>query len=215
MSLAKELESYFDRLWPILRSITGEGVRQTHAILSEIVRLESYEIPSGTQVFDWTVPKEWKVNEAYLIDPHGKRILDVKDNNLHLVNYSIPFRGVVSKEELGPHLYSLPDKPTAIPYVTSYYAPRWGFCLSHNEREALPEGSYQVVIDTEFIDGSLTLSEAVLPGNSKDETLISAYTPRCSVLVPRIGKARVPPFHLPFCFFTRNDWGHYLFTPTR
>jgi aminopeptidase-like protein len=176
MSLAKELESYFDRLWPILRSITGEGVRQTHDILAEIVNLERTEVPSGTQVFDWTVPKEWKVNEAYVIDPHGKRILDVRDNNLHLVNYSVPFRSVVSRNELEQHLYSLPDKPTAIPYVTSYYAPRWGFCLSQREREALPEGDYQVVIDTELIDGSLTLSEAVLPGQSKEEVLISTYT---------------------------------------
>jgi aminopeptidase-like protein len=173
---AKELESYFDRLWPILRSITGEGVRQTHDILCELVRLERSEIPSGTRVFDWTVPKEWKVNEAYLIDPHGKRILDVRDNTLHLVNYSIPFRGVVSKDELDSHLYSLPDKPTAIPYITSYYAPRWGFCLSQDERETLPEGNYQVVVDTELLDGSLTLSEAVLPGESQEEVLISTYT---------------------------------------
>jgi aminopeptidase-like protein len=176
MSLANEIESYFDRLWPILRSITGEGVRQTHDILAELVKLESHEIPTGTQVFDWTVPKEWKVNEAYLIDPNGKRILDVRDNNLHLVNYSIPFRGVVSKGELAQRLYSLPDKPTAIPYVTTYYAPRWGFCLSQRERETLPEGDYQVVIDTELIDGSLTLSEAILPGESEEEVLISTYT---------------------------------------
>lgn len=176
MSLAKELENYFDRLWPILRSITGLGVRQTHDILSELVRLERTEVPSGTQVFDWTVPKEWKANEAYLIDPHGKRLLDVRDNNLRLVNYSVPFRGVISKNELEQHLYSLPDKPTAIPYVTSYYAPRWGFCLSQHERDALPDGNYQVVIDTEMIDGSLTLSEAVLPGESADEVLISTYT---------------------------------------
>jgi aminopeptidase-like protein len=176
MSFTNEIESYFDRLWPILRSITGEGVRQTHDILSEIVRLERTEIPTVTQVFDWTIPKEWKVNEAYAIDPNGKRILDVKENNLHLVNYSIPFRGTLSKQELEQHLYSLPDKPTAIPYVTSYYSPRWGFCLSQQERDALPNGNYQVVVDTELFDGSLTLSEAVLKGESTDEVLISTYT---------------------------------------
>jgi aminopeptidase-like protein len=176
MSLAKDLELYFDRLWPLLRSITGEGVRQTHDILSELVRLERTEISSGTQVFDWIIPKEWKVNEAYVIDPNGKRILDVKENNLHLVNYSVPFRGVISKNKLEQHLYSLPDKPTAIPYVTSYYSPRWGFCLSQHERDALPNGEYQVVVDTELFDGSLTLSEAVLPGESTDEVLISTYT---------------------------------------
>jgi aminopeptidase-like protein len=176
MSLAKELESYFDRLWPILRSITGEGVRQTHDILAELVQLERTEIPSGTQVFDWTIPKEWKVNEAYIIDPNGKRILDVKENNLHLVNYSVPFRDTLSKNELREHLYSLPDKPTAIPYVTSYYSPRWGFCLSQQERDALPDGDYQVVVNTELFDGSLTLSEAVLQGETKEEVLISTYT---------------------------------------
>ncbi len=175
-SLAKDIELYFDRLWPLLRSITGEGVRQTHDILSELVKLERREIPTGTQVFDWIIPKEWKVNEAYLIDPNGKQILDVRENNLHLVNYSVPFRGMLSRNDLDPYLYSLPDKPTAIPYVTSYYAPRWGFCLSQYERDALPEGNYQVVVGTELFDGSLTLSEAVLPGESKDEVLISTYT---------------------------------------
>jgi aminopeptidase-like protein len=176
MSLSKELEVYFDRLWPILRSITGEGVRQSHDILAEVVALERHEIPSRTQVFDWTVPQEWRVHEAYLIDPNGKRLLDVKDNNLHLLNYSVPFKGILSKADLEPHLYSLPEKPEAIPYVTSYYAPRWGFCLSQRQRDALPEGNYQVVIDTELFDGSLTLSEAVLPGESNDEVLLSTYT---------------------------------------
>jgi aminopeptidase-like protein len=176
MSLAKEIESYFDHLWPILRSITGEGVRQTHDVLSELIRLERTEIPSGTQVFDWTIPKEWKVNEAYILDPNGKRVLDVKENNLHLLNYSIPFRGVLSRTELDKNLYSLPDKPTAIPYITSYYSPRWGFCLSQQQRDALPDGDYQVVVDTKLFDGSLTLSEAILPGETKDEVLISTYT---------------------------------------
>ncbi len=176
MALPDDIASTFDRLWPILRSITGAGVRQTHDILSEIVKLERHEIPSGTQVFDWTIPKEWVVRQAYIIDPQGQRILDVAENNLHLLNYAVPFQGVVSKAELETHLYSLPDKPTAIPYVTSYYAPRWGFCLSQQQRDKLPEGDYQIVIDTEMIDGSLTISEAVLKGESEQEVLISTYT---------------------------------------
>jgi aminopeptidase-like protein len=175
MSLADDIAIYFDRLWPILRSITGAGVRQTHDILSELVNLEHYEIPTGTPVFDWVIPKEWVVREAYVIDPSGKRILDIQENNLHLLNYSIPFRGVISKEELEQHLYSLPNQPTAIPYVTSYYAPRWGFCFSQQQRDTLPEGDYQVFIDTEMIDGSLTISEAVLPGETEQEVLISTY----------------------------------------
>ena len=159
-----------------MRSITGEGVRLTHDILGEVVPLKRFEIPSGTEVFDWTVPQEWVVREAYVITPDGRRILDVRDNTLHLLNYAVPFRGELSRAELDAHLYSLPEQPDAIPYVTSYYAPRWGFCLSHNERVALPEGQYQVVVNTEYIDGSLTLSEAVLPGESEQEVLLSTYT---------------------------------------
>lgn len=173
---AHEVATYFDRLWPLLRSITGDGVRRTHDILSELVALERIEIPSGTQCFDWTVPKEWICREAYVIGPDGRRLLDVRQNTLHLVNYSIAFRGVLSRAELDEHLYSLPEMPEAIPYVTSYYAPRWGFCLPHAMRASLPEGRYEVVVDAEHVDGSLTLSQAVLRGEETDEVLISTYT---------------------------------------
>jgi aminopeptidase-like protein len=173
---ADEVAAYFDRLWPLLRSITGEGVRRTHDILGELVPLERIEIPSGTQCFDWTAPKEWACREAYVIGPDGRRLLDVRQNTLHLVNYSIAFRGVLSRAELDEHLYSLPEMPAAIPYVTSYYAPRWGFCLPHAMRTSLPDGQYQVVVDCEHFDGSLTLSQAVLPGEEADEVLISTYT---------------------------------------
>jgi aminopeptidase-like protein len=172
----QEIEAVFDRLWPLLRSLTGAGVRATHDILDEIVPLERFEIASRTQVFDWTVPKEWVVREAYVRAPDGRRMFDVAENNLRLVNYSAPFRGTISRSELDAHLHSRPDLPDAIPYVTSYYEPRWGFCLSERERRALPEGNYDVVVDTELVDGALTLSEAVLPGASRDEVLISSYT---------------------------------------
>ena len=175
-----EIAAYFDRLWPILRSLTGAGVRESHDILGELLPLGRFEIASGTQVFDWTVPPEWVVREAYVVTPDGRRILDVRENTLHLVNYAVPFRGFLSREELEPHLYSLPDQPDAVPYVTSYYTPRWGFCLAHRERERLPEGVYEVVVDTEHLDGSrggaMTLSEAVLPGETDEEVLLSTYT---------------------------------------
>ena len=173
-----QLESYFERLWPLLRSITGAGVRETHDILGELISggLERFEIPTGTNVFDWDIPQEWRVNEAYILDPHGQRILDVRDNNLHLLNYSIPFRGTLNLGELDEHLHSLPSQPDAIPYLTSYYAPRWGFCLTQTQRDALPKGNYKVVVDTQHFGGSLTLSEAVLEGETKDEVLISTYT---------------------------------------
>ena len=173
---AAEIEAYFDRLWPIMRSITGEGVRRTHDILSEIVPLERIEIPTGTNVHDWVVPKEWLVREAYVIDPAGNRILDIADNNLHLINYSIPFQGVVSRQELDEHLVSIPHMPQAVPYATSYYNPKWGFCIRHDERQKLADGYYRVVIDTDLIDGSMTLSHAVLPGREKKEILFSTYT---------------------------------------
>jgi aminopeptidase-like protein len=171
-----EIESYFDRLWPLFRSLTGAGVRKTHDILSEIVPLKRIEIASGTQVFDWVVPREWVVREAYVLAPNGTRILDIRENNLHLLNYSAPFKGRVPKEELEQHLYSLPEMPNAIPYVTSYYKERWGFCLAHSQRQALEPGEYEVVIDTELKQGSLTIGEAVLPGETDEEVLISTYT---------------------------------------
>jgi aminopeptidase-like protein len=171
-----QIEALFDRLWPLLRSLTGEGVRASHDILSEYVQLQRIEVPSGTSVFDWTIPKEWNVREAYLIAPGGRRICDVADNNLRLVNYSVPFRGTLSRAALDSHLHSRPDMPDAIPYVTSYYQPRWGFCLTERERQELPDGNYEVVVDTEMSEGSLTISEAVLPGTEPDEVLISTYT---------------------------------------
>lgn len=173
---ATEIGEYFDRLWPLLRSLTGDGVRETHGILSELVPLRSIEIPTGTQVFDWTVPSEWRVRDAYVIDPSGERILDVWKHNLHLLGYSAPFRGTITLAELEHHLHSDPSNPEAIPYRTSYYQERWGFCISHNERQRLRDGDYEVVIDTELFEGSMTLSEAVLEGSSEDEILISTYT---------------------------------------
>lgn len=170
------LENYFDRLWPLPRSITGNGVRRTHEILSELLPLERIEIPSGTPVFDWTVPQEWVVRGAHVVAPDGRRLLDFADNNLHLVGYSRPYRGRLNRRELNRHLHSLPDRPSAIPYVTSYYAPGWGFCLSHDMRRALPEGEYEVVVDTDLVDGSMTLSECVLPGETEHAVLISANT---------------------------------------
>ena len=172
----KDVEAYFDRLWPLLRSITGDGVRRTHDIIAELVPLKRSEIPSGTKIFDWEVPKEWVVRNAYVITPEGKRILDVWENNLHLLNYSISFRGTLDRAELDKHLYSVPELPDAIPYITSYYSPRWGFSIPHKMREALPEGKYKVVVDTDLIDGHMTLSEAVLKGETEKEVLISTYT---------------------------------------
>lgn len=172
----KLLERYFDRLWPICRSITGNGLRESFKILSEVIPLEVTEIPSGTQVFDWIVPKEWNISDAYIITPTGQRICEFKKNNLHVVSYSVPVNTKMPFAELKRHLYSLPDRPEAIPYMTSYYKEDWGFCISHNELLKLPsEGQYEVVIESELTSGSLTYGEAVLKGSSDREILFSSY----------------------------------------
>ncbi|HEU4717745.1 MAG TPA: DUF4910 domain-containing protein [Bacteroidia bacterium] len=170
------MESYFDRLWPICRSITGNGLRESLKILSEIVPLQLTEVPTGTEVFDWTIPKEWNITDAYIITPDGKKICDFKVNNLHVVNYSIPVEKEMTFDELDRHLFSIPQMPSAIPYVTSYYKETWGFCLAHSEREKLPaNGLYKVKIASSLENGSLTYGEHVLEGKTKEEILFSTY----------------------------------------
>ncbi|MEZ4800856.1 MAG: DUF4910 domain-containing protein [Flavobacteriales bacterium] len=174
--MKEELENYFDRLWPICRSITGNGVRSSLSILNEIIPLQIHEVPSGKEVFDWTVPNEWNIEDAYIITPEGKKIADFQVNNLHLVSYSIPVDIELSFEELAQHIHTIPDMPDAIPYVTSYYKERWGFCLSQNEFERLPrEGKYRAVVKSTLEPGSLTYGECVLPGTSKKEIFFSTY----------------------------------------
>ncbi|GIV30156.1 MAG: putative polysaccharide biosynthesis protein with aminopeptidase-like domain [Bacteroidia bacterium] len=172
----KIIEEYFDRLFPICRSITGNGVRETLKIISEIIPLNIHEIPSGTNVFDWTVPKEWNINDAYIITPDGQKICDFKQHNLHVVNYSSPIHKKMTIDELKQHLHTLPNKPNAIPYVTSYYKENWGFCITYDEYKKLPQqGEYEVLIDSTFSDGHLTYADYVLEGDTPNEILISTY----------------------------------------
>ena len=171
-----ELEHYFDRLWPICRSISGNGLRESFGILKEVIPLKTYEIPTGTKVFDWTIPKEWNIDDAYIISPDGKKICDFKKNNLHVVNYSIPVDKEVDYEELFKHLHTLNNQPNAIPYITSYYKETWGFCISKKELDKLPKkGKYRVFIKSSLENGSITYGDLVLPGNSKKEILFSTY----------------------------------------
>lgn len=176
MIMEKGIETYFDRLFPICRSITGNGVRESLKIISEVIPLNVHEIPSGTQVFDWTVPKEWNIHDAYIIIPDGRKICDFKTHNLHVVNYSAPVHKKVSFEELKKHLHTLPHKPNAIPYVTSYYQENWGFCIAYDEFKTLPKsGEYEVFIDSTLTNGSLTYADLLLPGESEEEVLLSTY----------------------------------------
>ena len=171
-----EIYNLCERLWPINRSITGNGVRKTLSIIKqEISNLAVYEIPTKTKCFDWEVPKEWNVNSAYIIDPDGNKIVDFQDNNLHVVGYSTPVSDVMSLIELQKHLYSRADLPNAIPYVTSYYKEDWGFCISENQRKTLKNGSYKVYIDSNLESGSLTYGEVVIPGESNKEVFLSTY----------------------------------------
>ncbi len=163
-------------LFPICRSITGDGVRRTLRRLQAVAEFDIVEIPSGTQAFDWEVPPEWRVRAAYVARGDGSRIVDFQDNNLHLVGYSVPFRGTVDFPTLFQHLHSLPERPNAIPYRTSYYRRDWGFCMAHNQLTALdPSARYEVVVDTELFPGALTLGEAILTGDSGHEYLVHAY----------------------------------------
>ena len=174
--MEKQLEQYFDALWPICRSISGNGLRHSFKILQEIIPFELIEVPTGTVVLDWKIPKEWNINDAYIITPNGKKIAEFKINNLHLINYSIPVNKTMSWEELKPHLHTLPNKPDAIPYLTSYYKETWGFCLTHHEYLQLPqEGNYQVVIESTLADGAITYGQYILKGSSEEEILFSSY----------------------------------------
>jgi len=173
--LGKELHNFMVELYPICRSITGEGVRETLRAIRKRIPLEVYEVPSGTQVFDWTVPLEWNVTDAYVMNREGKRVIDFDAHNLHLMSYSAPVRKKMPLADLRPHLFTLPDHPEWIPYRTSYYKENWGFCLRHADLERLPDDEYEVVIDSSLQAGSLTYGEAYLPGETSDEILVSCH----------------------------------------
>ncbi len=176
MEIGNHIYSLCEDLWPINRSITGDGVRTTLKKIKEILpQLTIHETPTGTNVFDWKIPKEWVIRDAWIKTPDGKKICDFKINNLHLVGYSIAVHKTLSLSELEKNLHSLPDMPSAIPYVTSYYEERWGFCISEDERKNLVEGEYEVFIDSDLIDGFLTYGELLIKGQSQKEVFLSTY----------------------------------------
>lgn len=170
-----DLNKLFDALFPICRSITGEGIRTSLQIIADHVPLEIHEVPTGTRVYDWTVPPEWKLNSAVLRRTNGEVVVTAEDSNLHVLNFSVPFSGRLTREELEPHLYSIPDRPKSIPYVTSYYKEKWGICLTHEQREELTDAEYEVEIDTEIKDGVLNYGELSLPGESDETVIITSY----------------------------------------
>jgi aminopeptidase-like protein len=171
----REMYKLIERLYPITRSLTGNGNRETLAAVSEIIPLQIREIPTGTQVFDWQVPKEWNIKDAWIKNSKGEKIIDFQKSNLHVLNYSIPVNKKVSLEELKEHLFTLPEQPDWIPYRTSYHNPQWGFCMAHKQFERLPDESYEVMIDASLEPGSLTFGEYFIEGELTDEVLISTH----------------------------------------
>ena len=163
------------KLYPICRSITGDGVRETLREIGTHIQLEVHEVPTGTAVFDWTIPREWNIRDAYIKNERGEKIVDFAQSNLHVVSYSVPVRRRVSLAELKKHLYTLPEQPDLIPYRTSYYAENWGFCMAHRQFESLRDETYEVLIDSSLEDGFLTYGEYLHKGETEDEFLLSAH----------------------------------------
>jgi aminopeptidase-like protein len=174
-ALGQELHRFARELYPICRSITGDGLRRTLAMIQDRIPLQMVEVPTGAPVFDWTVPKEWNIRDAFIKASNGRRVVDFQNCNLHVLNYSVPVNRKMRLLELKPYLFTLPEKPDWIPYRTSYYKEDWGFCLSHNQMLALEEDEYEVCIDSTLAPGHLTYGECYLPGRTTDEVLISCH----------------------------------------
>jgi aminopeptidase-like protein len=170
-----QMHALIAELYPICRSITGEGIRQTLRRISDILPLQVHAVPTGTKVFDWTVPKEWNIQDAWVKNSRGERVIDFRKSSLHVVNYSIPVRRKMGLAELRPHLHTLADHPEWTPYRTSYYDENWGFCLPHNQLEQLEDGEYDVCIDSRLVDGVLNYGESYLHGKRSEEVLFSCH----------------------------------------
>jgi aminopeptidase-like protein len=175
-SLGLEIYALISDLYPICRSITGDGLRKTLNMLQQYIPLEMCEVPTGTPVFDWAVPKEWNIRDAYIKNPKGEKVVDFQESNLHVLNYSVPIHKTLPLAELRNYLFSLPDYPDWIPYRTSYYRENWGFCLAHRTLQTLEEGDYEVYIDSSLEDGCLTYGEYFIPGTTSDEVLLSCHS---------------------------------------
>ena len=175
-AIGQELHRFAAELYPICRSITGDGIRRTLSMIKERIPLGLCEVPTGTPVFDWTVPKEWNIRDAYIKMPGGNRVVDFRECNLHVLNYSTPVCATMPLRELKSHLFTLPARPDWIPYRTTYYKEEWGFCLSHKQMLAMEDGEYEVRIDSTLKDGHLTYGEFYLPGRTTEEVLISCHT---------------------------------------
>jgi aminopeptidase-like protein len=175
-AIGREMYQLITELYPICRSITGDGFRESLRIIKQYIPLDVHEVPTGTQVFDWTVPREWNIRDAYIKNSRGERVVDFKNSNIHIVNYIVPVKKKVYFAELKEHVFTLPERPDWIPYRTSYYNENWGFCLSHRQLLELTEDEYEVCIESSLEPGYLTYGEYYLPGESSDEVLLSCHS---------------------------------------
>jgi len=176
INIGTEMYALIEKLFPICRSLTGNGVRETILELQRLLpEINTYEVPTGTQVMDWTIPKEWNINDAWIADSKGNKIVNFKDSNLHVMGYSIPIHKKVNLKELLENVYTLPEQPDLIPYVTSYYKERYGFCMTEKQKQGLMDDEYEIFIDSELKDGSLTYADIVIPGETDEEILLSTY----------------------------------------
>jgi len=214
-NLGNQLYDFIERLYPICRSITGNGVRETLSIISEHIPLKVIEIPSGTKVYDWEIPPEWNINDAWIKDNTGTKIVDFKKSNLHILNYSVPVSKVLSLKELKEHIFTLPDQPDKVPYKTSYYSRNWGFCMSHNQLTGLQDGNYQVKIDSTLKSGSLTYGEYFIQGKTKDEVLISTHICHPSLCNDNLSGIAVSTFIAKSLSKLKPNYSYrFLFIPT-
>ncbi|AMO25548.1 peptidase M28 [Ramlibacter tataouinensis] len=201
-------------LYPFCRSITGDGVRATLARIAQEIPLTVHEVPSGTPVFDWTVPREWNIRDAWVKNAAGERVIDFRRHNLHVVSYSVPVHERMSLAELRPHLHSLPAQPDLIPYRTSYYKEAWGFCLPHSTLERLPEGEYEVCIDSTLEDGHLSYGECLLEGDTADEVLVSCHVCHPSLANDNMSGVSVATFLAKALAGSRRRYSYrFLFIP--
>ena len=200
-----------ERLFPICRSITGNGVRETLKILREYIPIKNVEITTGTKVLDWEIPNEWNINDAYIKTSNGDKIVDFNKNNLHVLGYSEPFEGKVKLEELKNHIYTLPDQPDLIPYVTSYYQRRWGFCLSEDQFKTLKNGMYEIKIDSTLEPGNLTYADLIIKGKSKKEILISTYICHPSLANNELSGPVISTFLAKYLLENNDNYYSYRF----
>lgn len=212
--ISLKMYDLIEELYPICRSITGDGVRQSLHILQKHIPLEMHEVPTGTKVFDWEVPKEWNIKDAYVKDKYGQKVIDFQKSNLHVVNYSTPTHQTMSLADLSKHLFTLPQHPHWIPYRTSYYHESWGFCLSHNDLQNLEEGEYEVYIDSSLQDGYLTYGEYYLSGETDEEVIFSCHVCHPSLCNDNLSGVALATFLAQYISsLTRRYSYRFLFIP--